>query len=774
MKSKHCGFLVALSLILLISAFISIVDCGTTVAKPGSKRNIMHAAFTNAGKVKGLEIWRIENFEPVAYPKVDYGKFYTGDSYIVLNTLESKSKQLSWDVHFWLGLETSQDEAGAAAIYTVQLDDQLNGAPIQHREVQDHESQLFLNYFKSGIRYMPGGVASGFKQTEINAAGEKRLFQVKGKKNIRVRQVDLTIGSMNKGDCFILDAGREIYVYVGKNAKRLEKMKAISAANQIRDQDHNGRASVHIVDEFSNELDQENFFQILGSGSPSQVPDESTSEDDETFEKGEERATTLYHVSDASGQLKVETVAQKPLKQEMLNTNDCFILDTGSGIYVWVGKKATTEEKKQAMSRAQGFLQTKKYPSWTKVTRIVESAESAPFKQYFFTWRDHGAQHSRLIRAANDNDSDTVDDTEFDPSVLHKLKKAGGSALGFMPDNGEGEAEVWRVEDMELVPVAPENYGFFFSGDSYVIKYEYRNKRGGHGFVIYYWQGLHSSIDEKASAAIHAVRLDNELNGKAVQVRVVEGFEPRHLLKIFKGKLVVFSGGKASGFKNVHDHDTYDVDGTRLFRIRGTCSEDVRATQMPEVAASLASDDAFILETPSATYLWFGKGASDFERSMAESVVKTISPDREPIVVNEEDEPADFWAELGGKGDYDTEIDPPGAPFLEPRLFHCTIRTNGKFKVEEIANFEQDDLDPDDIMVLDGGDEVYVWIGAGSTEEEKAKSNEMAKEYLRTDPSYRSEETVPLIQVSQGGEPRSFKRLFPAWNDFLWEVRGYV
>lgn len=26
-----------------------------------------------------------QNFEPVPYPKSDYGKFYTGDSYIVLN-----------------------------------------------------------------------------------------------------------------------------------------------------------------------------------------------------------------------------------------------------------------------------------------------------------------------------------------------------------------------------------------------------------------------------------------------------------------------------------------------------------------------------------------------------------------------------------------------------------------------------------------------------------------------------------------------------------------
>jgi gelsolin len=164
--------------------------------------------------------------------------------------LESKQKVLSWDVHFWLGLETTQDEAGAAAIYTVQLDDQLNGAPVQYREVQEQESQKFLDYFKNpAIRYLSGGVASGFKHVETNASGEKRLFQVKGKKNVRVRQVDFTVGSMNKGDCFILDAGREIYVYVGKNAKRIEKMKATSMANQIRDQDHNGRSAVHLVGE---------------------------------------------------------------------------------------------------------------------------------------------------------------------------------------------------------------------------------------------------------------------------------------------------------------------------------------------------------------------------------------------------------------------------------------------------------------------------------------------------------------------------------------------
>ena len=101
--------------------------------------------------------------------------------------------------------------------------------------------------------------------------------------------------------------------------------------------------------------------------------------------------------------------------------------------------------------------------------------------------------------------------------------------------------------------------------------------------------------------------MDDELSGKATQVRVVQGREPRHFIKMFGGRMVVFSGGKASGFRNVHDHDTYDADGTRMFRVRGTCAEDVRATQVQEVAASLNSEDVFILETPGNTWIWTGE-----------------------------------------------------------------------------------------------------------------------------------------------------------------------
>ena len=71
--------------------------------------------------------------------------------------------------------------------------------------------------------------------------------------------------------------------------------------------------------------------------------------------------------------------------------------------------------------------------------------------------------------------------------------------------------------------------------------------------------------------------------------------------------MVIHSGGRASSFKNRFDSDSYDVDGTRLFHVRGTNEFDTRAVQVEENASSLNSNDCFVLETPKATYIWYGK-----------------------------------------------------------------------------------------------------------------------------------------------------------------------
>lgn len=64
---------------------------------------VEHAEFAKAGKEPGLQIWRIEKFDLVPVPKNLYGDFFTGDSYLVLNTIKQRNGNLQYDLHFWLG-----------------------------------------------------------------------------------------------------------------------------------------------------------------------------------------------------------------------------------------------------------------------------------------------------------------------------------------------------------------------------------------------------------------------------------------------------------------------------------------------------------------------------------------------------------------------------------------------------------------------------------------------------------------------------------------------
>lgn len=126
-------------------------------------------------------------------------------------------------IHFWLGSETTQDEAGVAAIKAVELDDVLGGSPVQQREVEGCESPRFKSYFKEGIRILPGGVTSGFKHVtdEFNPA----LYSVKGKRTPLIRQLaEISWSVMNEGDVFVLDNRQYIFVWVGRKANNYEKM----------------------------------------------------------------------------------------------------------------------------------------------------------------------------------------------------------------------------------------------------------------------------------------------------------------------------------------------------------------------------------------------------------------------------------------------------------------------------------------------------------------------------------------------------------------------
>ncbi|XP_018408090.1 PREDICTED: villin-1 [Nanorana parkeri] len=706
----------------------------------------------------GLQIWRIENMEMVPVPEKTFGNFFDGDCYLLLMT-HKVSNNFSYDIHFWIGNNSSVDEQGAAAIYSVQIDEHLGGVAVQHREVQAFESNTFKGYFKQGIVYKNGGVASGMKQVETNSYNVKRLLHVKGKKNVLAGEVALDWNSFNTGDVFLVDLGKLIIQWNGPESNKMERLRGMNLAKDIRDRERGGRTHVFVVEGDDEEATPKlmqilTHDQVLGKKKAIKPPIS-----DDVVDTAAKGSIKLYQVSDSNGNLMVQEVATKPLTKNLLQHEDCYILDQGGiKIFVWKGKNASKEERKQAMPRALNYIKAKNYPNSTNVEVENDGSESAVFKQLFQKWptKDEttGLGKTHTVGAVA-----KVEQVKFDATLMHAKPEV--AAHHKMVDDGSGEAEVWRIENMELAPVEKQWLGHFYGGDCYLILYKYLVNNKYH-YILYIWQGRHASADEIAASAYQAVAVDQQYNGEPVQVRVSMGKEPPHLMAIFKGKMVVYEGGTSRA-----DSDETPPE-IRLFHVHGTNEYNTKAFEVQVRASSLNSNDVFVLKTKGACYIWCGKGCSGDERAMAKTVADLISRG-EKVVVAEGQEPSEFWLALGGKSQYannrrlqEETLD------IAPRLFECSNKT-GTFIADEVANYNQDDLIQDDVFLLDAWDQVFLWIGKDANDAEKSQAVVTAQEYLKSHPGGRDLNT-PINVVKQGFEPPTFTGWFHAWDPFKWET----
>ncbi|KAJ3049538.1 hypothetical protein HK097_009471 [Rhizophlyctis rosea] len=346
------------------------------------------SAWTGAGTAPGIKVWRIEKFEVKDWPKSDYGKFFSGDSYIVLNTFKKPDgDKLYHDIHFWLGLETSQDEAGTAAYKTVELDDHLGTVPIQHREIQSSESPLFLSYFKQ-YSVQSGGIDSGFNHTSPETY-RPRLLHIRsvaipavknGRKpstTLTVREVPLSHKSLNSGDVFVFDGGLELIQWNGSKASGSEKVKAAEFVRKV-DDDRKGLAKVVVVEESD---DSTAFWNAIGGKGPIASPEEG---DAQTHAKADKVLFRLAHrLSDNTGELKFTEEARGKVLKSQLDSKDVFVFDSGLEVFVWVGSESAPEERKRAMQYALEYVKQHNRPLDIPVTRVVEGAVSATFDASF-------------------------------------------------------------------------------------------------------------------------------------------------------------------------------------------------------------------------------------------------------------------------------------------------------------------------------------------------------------------------------------------------------
>jgi len=184
------------------------------------------------------------------------------------------------------------------------------------------------------------------------------------------------------------------------------------------------------------------------------------------MESGLKKAETNVHEPKlfkvAGGSRPVMT--EVPMAWSSMNHGDVFVLDSGKKIFVWRGSEASGMEKMTA-----GLIAAK--------------------------LRDHVGED---ITHLEDGEEEAECDEEWT----------------------EEKRGLWRVQNLELVPVPEGHWGQFYDGDCYLLLD--KNQEEEH---VYFWIGDECSVDEQAVAAIKAVELDNLFGGLPVQHREAQGFE---------------------------------------------------------------------------------------------------------------------------------------------------------------------------------------------------------------------------------------------------------
>ncbi|KAL8162317.1 hypothetical protein V2J09_013806 [Rumex salicifolius] len=716
-------------------------------------------AFQAVGQKIGTEIWRIEDFQPVPLPKSDYGKFYTGDSYIVLQTSRGKGGAYLYDIHFWLGKDTSQDEAGTAAIKTVELDASLGGKAVQYRELQGHESDRFLSYFKPCIIPLEGGIASGFKKPEEEVF-ETRLYICKGKRVVKLKPVPFARSSLNHDDVFILDTKDKIYQFNGANSNIQERAKALEVIQHLKDTYHEGTCEVAIVDDgkLQAESDSGEFWVLFGGFAP--IARKVASDDDVIPE-----ATPAKLFSVAEGRIDP---LEGDLSKGMLENNKCYLLDCGDEIYLWFGRATQVDERKSACHAAEDLITSQNRPKATRISRVIQGYESHSFKSHFDSWPAGSA-----IPGA--------DEGRGKVAALLKQKGAGvkGATKG-APVNEEvppllvagGKIEVWRVDGSAKISVPKEDIGKFYSGDCYIILYSYHSGDKKDDYYLCWWIGKDSIEEEQKIAAQLANTMSNSLKGRPALGRIFQGKEPPQFVALFE-PMIVLKGGLSSGSKlavKALGVEPYTIDGVALIQISGISAHNSRAVQVDTVAASLNSYECYILQTGTSIFIWQGNQSPFEQQQLVVKVAEILKPGVALKHAKEGTENSTFWAALGGKQNYASKKESQNIT-RDPHLYSFSIN-RGKFQVEEIYNFTQDDLLTEDTLILDTHAEVFVWVGHTVDPKEKQKAFEMGEKYIALAASLEGlPQQVPLYKITEGNEPCFFTTYF-SWDSAKAIVQG--
>ncbi|KAF7288043.1 hypothetical protein GWI33_000097 [Rhynchophorus ferrugineus] len=738
----------------------------------------------DAGQVPGLTIWEIENFLPNRIEEVAYGKFYEGDCYIVLKTSTGDNQNLNWEIFFWIGEKASLDKRACSAIHAVNLRNYLGAQCRTIREEQGDESDEFLSLFETQITYIEGGrTSSGFFTVE-DMIFETRLYRVHAAgPSIHLEPVAIKLSSLDPRYVFILDKGTKIFIWNGKKAKNTLKSKSRLLCEKINKNERKNKAEIigDIVGDESKE-----FWDTLGLSNYVSIQDAITEHVDSNFMPV---APRLYRVQLGMGYLELPQVEvpHGKLANTLLKSKNVYILDCYLDVFVWIGKKSTRLVNAAAVKLSEELFNMIDRPDYALVTRVREGTEPQIFKCKFMGWDEVIAvDFTRTAESVQKTGADLTkwakqQETKADLTALFTPRQppmALPEAQQLMDEWNEDleGIEAFVLEGKKFVRLPEEELGHFYSKDCYVFLCRYWvpvddtddnepvDDIDDLQVVVYFWQGREASNMGWLTFTFTLQKKFKSLfQDKLEVVRTHQQQENMKFMAHFKRKFIIHQGKRKQKEKHMVEFYHLRSNGSALY---------TRLVQIKPDASQLNSAFCYILKVPfeqddntdsGIVYVWIGSQSDPDEARLIQEIADEMfnSPWVTQQVLSEGEEPDNFfWLGLGGKKAYDRN-----ATFMDyTRLFRCSNEKGYFIVSEKCSDFCQDDLADDDIMILDNGEQVFLWLGANCSEVEIKLAYKSAQVYIQHMRVKQSEQPRKLFLTLKNKESKRFTKCFHGWG----------
>ncbi|XP_055380330.1 protein flightless-1 [Condylostylus longicornis] len=740
------------------------------------------------GQLPGLTVWEIENFLPNKVDECTHGKFYEGDCYIILKTGFDDMGSLNWEIFFLIGSQATLDKRACAAIHAVNLRNYLGARCRTIREEQGDESEEFLALFDTGITYIQGGrTATGFYTFE-DSTYVTRFYRVHSDgSSVHMEPVPISYDSLDPRFNFMLDAGLKIFLWFGKKSKNTLKSKSRLMAEKINKNERKNKAEILQENQGSESSDFWEMLNVIPEEVAKKLIPETVSED---FEPVSPR---LYQVQLGMGYLELPQVEipEKKLMHTLLNSKNVYILDCFIDMFVWFGKKSTRLVKAAAIKLSQELFSMIKRPEHALVTRVQEGIETQIFKSKFIGWDEVIAvDFTRTANSVAKTGADLTkwakqQETRADLAALFLPRQQAMNleeALQLEEDwNYDLEAmESFVLEGKKFVRLPEEELGHFYTAECYVFLCRYclpvSDEEGADDpkfaedeiqYVVYFWQGRDAGNMGWLTFTFTLQKKFKTMFGDDIEViRIHQQQENLKFMSHFKRKFIIHTGKRKDRTEN-------EKKAVEFYHLRSNggalCT---RLIQINPDAAHLNSAFNYLLYVPFETnnesqsgivYVWIGSKASAEESKLIQEIAEQMfnNPWNTLQILNEGEEPENFfWVALGGRKDYEKDAD-----FMNyTRLFRCS-NEKGYFTVaEKCSDFCQDDLADDDIMILDNGEQVFLWLGSKCSEVEIKLAYKSAQVYIQHLRIKQPEKPRKLFLTLKNKESKRFIKCFHGWG----------